>query len=160
MAKRDILNYLGQKIGEMELPDGTSEDVWAKKLAPFAIAPPSTEQVLESRLQYTIKERKQYAEDMLERFKKRNLLLGIDIFKSEWLHHRMRALECNIPHPLGETIPMSLDIMNLAVSGDVEVAAHYLQYATLDDMTKPWHFFDAATRDWLVNDMKQFLGWP
>lgn len=41
MAKRNILNHLGQVIGELELPDGTSEEVWTKKLAPYAVAPAS-----------------------------------------------------------------------------------------------------------------------
>lgn len=36
---RDILDYLGNKIGELELPDGTSEEVWAAKLAVYAIPP-------------------------------------------------------------------------------------------------------------------------
>lgn len=37
--KRDILNYLGEKVGELELPDGTSEEIWTKKLAPYAVPP-------------------------------------------------------------------------------------------------------------------------
>ena len=41
MEKRDILNYLGEKIGELELPEGTSEEVWAAKLAVYAVAPPT-----------------------------------------------------------------------------------------------------------------------
>lgn len=38
---RDILNWQGVKIGELELPDGTSEEVWQRKLAVYAIAPES-----------------------------------------------------------------------------------------------------------------------
>lgn len=34
--KRDILNFDGQKIGELELPDDTPEEVWSKKLATYA----------------------------------------------------------------------------------------------------------------------------
>lgn len=37
--KRDVLNYLGDKIGELELPDDTLESVWAEKLAAYAKAP-------------------------------------------------------------------------------------------------------------------------
>lgn len=40
MAIRDVLNHLGVKIGELEMPDDTSEEVWAKKLAVYA-APPA-----------------------------------------------------------------------------------------------------------------------
>ena len=39
--KRDILNHLGQKIGELELPDDTAEQVWAERLALYAV-PPAT----------------------------------------------------------------------------------------------------------------------
>jgi hypothetical protein len=34
---RDILNSNGDKIGEMELPDDTSEERWAEALSPYAI---------------------------------------------------------------------------------------------------------------------------
>lgn len=37
--KRDILDYLGNKIGELELPDDTSEEIWTSKLSVFASAP-------------------------------------------------------------------------------------------------------------------------
>ncbi len=38
---RDILNYQGQIIGQLELPDDTSEEVWQKKLAVYALPSPS-----------------------------------------------------------------------------------------------------------------------
>ena len=37
--KRDILNHLGDVIGELELPDGTSEEIWTKELAKYSIPP-------------------------------------------------------------------------------------------------------------------------
>lgn len=36
---RDILNYLGEKIGELDLPDNTPEEVWVEKLSVYAIVP-------------------------------------------------------------------------------------------------------------------------
>lgn len=42
--KKDILNYLGEKIGELELPDSTSEEVWQRKLALYS-QPPATEPI-------------------------------------------------------------------------------------------------------------------
>lgn len=36
---RDILNHLGEKIGDLELPDDTSEETWTEKLAQFAKPP-------------------------------------------------------------------------------------------------------------------------
>lgn len=40
--KRDILDYLGNKIGVLELPDGTSEAVWAYRLSIYARPPKSS----------------------------------------------------------------------------------------------------------------------
>jgi hypothetical protein len=41
MEKRDCLDYLGNKVGELELPDGTSEEVWENRLALYAKVPNS-----------------------------------------------------------------------------------------------------------------------
>lgn len=36
---RDVLNHLGDKIGELELPDCTPEEVWQQKLSIYNKAP-------------------------------------------------------------------------------------------------------------------------
>lgn len=41
MAVRDILNYEGEIIGQLELPDATPEEVWAERLASFINIPPT-----------------------------------------------------------------------------------------------------------------------
>lgn len=41
MESRDILNHLGAVVGQLELPVGTPEEVWAERLAFFAKAPES-----------------------------------------------------------------------------------------------------------------------
>lgn len=152
--KRDILNYLGNKIGELELPDGTSEEAWSKALSPYLVAPPTTEEMAASSLKFTIKERKVWAEEMMERFKQRNISAGINAPQSLWLHHRMRSLEINF---MG--IPMTQDILNMAVSGDIETATLALLYSTPDDGSQPFHWYTASTRQWLIDEMKGYLGW-
>lgn len=37
--KRDILNYLDEKIGELEMPDNTPEEDWVKELSKYSQAP-------------------------------------------------------------------------------------------------------------------------
>lgn len=37
--KRDIVNHLGEKIGELELPDNTPAEVWEARLATYSTAP-------------------------------------------------------------------------------------------------------------------------
>lgn len=39
METRNILDWQGNVIGTMEMPTGTSEEVWAARLAPFAVEP-------------------------------------------------------------------------------------------------------------------------
>lgn len=38
-TKRDIYNHLGQKIGELELPNETTEEQWQEKLAEYSKIP-------------------------------------------------------------------------------------------------------------------------
>ena len=152
MAKRNILDYQGNVIGELELPDGTSEEVWQSKLAPYAVNP--SEGAAENALKFTIQQRKEFCEKLLDSFKKRNMGQGINAPQGLWLHHRMRALECSI---FG--VSYTLDVMNMAISGDVEMACIALQYMTLDDMSQAYHWMNADRRDYLVNEMKSFLGW-
>lgn len=152
--KRDILNWQNVKIGELELPDNTPEEIWEKKLAPYKVAPPSEQEILDSRLRYSIKDRKIWAEDMMERFKKRNIESGINALQSLWLHHRMRALEINF-----SGVPMTLDILNMAVSGDIETACIALMYSSVDSGFETQHWYVEDTKNWLVNEMKQYLGW-
>lgn len=152
--KRDILNYLGQKIGEMELPDSTTEQEWSAKLAPYAVAPVSAEEQAQLYIKKSIKQRKEYAEDLIERFKALNLNANINALQALWLQHRMRKLDITVGG-----VPFSIDILNLCISGDVEVACIALQYATPDDMSLPYHWFSEEKRQWLIADMKQFLGW-
>lgn len=40
---RDIINHLGVKTGELELPNSTTEEEWAAKLAEYALPPITTD---------------------------------------------------------------------------------------------------------------------
>jgi hypothetical protein len=155
MITRDALNYLGQKIGEVSFPDGTSEDVIAKKLAPYAVAPVSQEEMVQKSLMKNIKQRKEYADDLLERFKAKNISEGINALQAMKLHEKMAELHYVF---MGQS--MKADILNMAVSGDIETAILALMNTTdLDDGSAPYHWLNEARRDWLVADMKAYLGW-
>lgn len=43
MISRDILNHLGHKVGTLQFPDGTSEEVISAKLAVYATPPKAAE---------------------------------------------------------------------------------------------------------------------
>lgn len=154
MIKRDIKNYLNVKIGELEFPDGTSEQVIAQVLAAYAHAPPTEQEQTESYLKHSIKARKEFADELLERFKKRNILDGINAAQGIWMHHTLRAYPVTYA---GES--RVIDIMNLTISGDLEIACLCLMYGYTDDMSQSYHWMSGDRKQWLINELKTFLGW-
>ena len=70
------------------------------------------------------------------------------------MHHRVRELQINF-----YGIPMKIDILNLVISGDLEVATLALMNCTPDDGSMPFHWLTQARINWLVTEMKSFLGW-
>jgi hypothetical protein len=151
METRDILNSENQVIGQLSLPIGTSEEVWQAKLDAYKAGISVDSSAI---LKITIKERKEFAEKILEDFKAKNLSDGINALQAMYMHHKFRALEVTF-----YGVPMTLDLLNMAVSGDVEVACLALIYCVPDDMSMPYHWLNSERRDWLVTRMKTFLGW-
>lgn len=152
METRNILNSQNQIVGTLTLPDGTAEEIWQEKLSAFAIS--SQEQAARN-ISISIKERKQYAEDLLERFKKKNISEGINALQAINMQAKVRALPVTF---MGHSV--TVDLLNCAISGDIEVAVLSLLYCTdIDDMSQPYHWLSQARVDWLVADMKNFLGW-
>lgn len=47
---RDILDYQGNVLGQLELPDDTDEATWQAKLAPYAVQPPSIPTLIAAKL--------------------------------------------------------------------------------------------------------------
>ena len=150
MIKRDIKNYLGAKIGELEFPDGTSELKIAQTLASYAHAPLSQNEQAESYLEYSIKSRKDFADDLLERFKKRNILEGINASQGFWMHHTLRSYPVTF---MGQQ--RVIDIMNLAISGDLEIACLALIYGYTDDMSESYHWISGDRKAWLIAEIKK-----
>lgn len=151
---RDILDYQNNKIGELDLPENTTEEVWDENLNKYK-TPPVNAQAMA--LNWLIKDRKIFAEDMMERFKNRNILSGMNIIKALWLHHRTRSWPVTLPPQMGG-FSYTVDILNMAVSGDLETAYFSLRYGVLDDMTQPYHCLDADTVGWLKNELSNYLG--
>lgn len=154
MIKRDIKNHLNVKIGEIEFPDGTSELAIQKALAAYTNAPPSPEEQLDSYLKHSIKTRKDFADELLERFKKKNILDGINALQGMHMHHILRAYPVTYA---GQSF--TIDIMNLAISGDLEIACLCLIFGYTDDMLQAYHWLSGDRKQWLINELKAFLGW-
>jgi len=151
MITRNILNHLGETIGTIEFNDGTSEQEITNKLAPYAIEPTVDS---DSYLKFSIKQRKEYADDLLEKFKLKNIKEGINALQGLHMHHLLRAYPVSFG---GE--PFTVDIMNFAISGDLEIACLSLIYGATDDMSLPKHWMSAERKAWLITEIKAYLGW-
>lgn len=154
MASRNILNYQGTVIGQLTLPDDTPEEVWQKRLAEYAKPPKSQEEVAAEYLAATISERQVIAASIMDRLKARNIAEGINIFQALWVHHRLRALEVSF---MG--LDVTIDLMNLVISGDLESACISLMNCQPDDMSQSHHWLNSDRIGWLVSEIKAVLGW-
>lgn len=72
---RDILDYNGNVVGQLELPDDTPEQVWQEKLAFFALPPKVA--TLEELVANKIEQYEKVAPELLRELKRDNTLAGI-----------------------------------------------------------------------------------
>lgn len=95
-----------------------------------------------------------FAKDLMSEFKQANKDAGINGLQAMWMHHRVRAWAFTF-----YGVPVVVDIPNMVISGDLETACLALMNGTCDDMSQPYHWMSVDRRDWLVNNLKSFLGW-
>ncbi len=101
------------------------------------------------------KDKVEFAVELMLRFKLKNINEGISASQAVWLHAKTKHLAVNFPG-----MPQThIDLLNIALSGDVEAGCLALQYAVPDDMTESYHWLSQARLDWLVDELKAFLGW-
>jgi hypothetical protein len=89
---------------------------------------------------------------------------SINALQAVWVHHKLRAIPLTqlvIPGADPIVLPetWSIDLMNLIISGDMEVAFIVLNSMQVDDMTMPWHFLNAQNVGILKLAIAQYLGW-
>jgi hypothetical protein len=106
----------------------------------------------------TVSQNKQFADNLMERLKNKNILDGLSsIDQAAWVHHRLRKMDYTMSD--GQTV-VQLDIMNLVVSGDVETAAMALSQMQPDDMSEPHHWLNTERINWIRNEIHSYLNWP
>lgn len=106
----------------------------------------------------TVKENKEFADQMMQRLKEKNILEGLSsIDQSAWVHHRMRKVDYTLSD---NTTIVQLDVMNMVVTGDIETAEHALGQMVPDDMTESYHWLTQTRIDWIRNEIRSYLGWP
>lgn len=73
MATRNIVNYQGSVIGQLTLPDSTSDSQWNTILAAYALPPTSLQDLIAKK----ISQYEQTAGELLNKIKAQNTLAGI-----------------------------------------------------------------------------------
>lgn len=114
-----------------------------------------------------IKASQDFVRDLIARFKQQNISDEIGIAQAAWVHHRLRKVDCTgltatLPIMGGISYPMpptQVDVLNLAFSGDLELAYAVVDVMAPDDMTETYHFLTAARLNWLKQEIGKFLGW-
>lgn len=76
MVTRDILDYQGNTIGQLTLPDETTEESWIIALSQYS-APPSVPPPIISRVTSYISDARQFAISVADQFAAENSMLGI-----------------------------------------------------------------------------------
>jgi hypothetical protein len=104
----------------------------------------------------SIQSKVDFAQELIERLKKKNISEGINALRGLWMHQRIRALPVTLPG----APTMTIDLMNMVISGDLELACLSLMYTPPDDMTMPFHWLSQARLDWIIAELKLYLGWP
>ena len=105
------------------------------------------------------KDRIKFGADLLLKFKQRNISEGIQWFNAIHLHSRIRNWQVTLPAQLGSQV-VFVDLYNMLSSGDIETTCLSLIYGQVDDMTNPIHWVTEDRKQWLIDQMKLFLGWP
>lgn len=151
---RAITDYQGNVIGTLNLPEGTPEEVWLAKLNEYR--QPPEDQEAKRRLM-TIVQGKQFAVELMQKFKDRNLQNNMTLIQGLWLHQRIKNWTVSLPPEMGG-FTFTVDIMNMADSGDIESAYISFLYGELDEMTEPYHCVDQDMIDWVTGEMSSYLG--
>lgn len=98
--------------------------------------------------------RRQFAFNLMQAFKLNNIAEGLTGVQALWLHHRARAWVINYGG-----LAMTVDLINMAYSGDCETVYLALATGTADDMSQPYHAWSQARIDKLKLAVAKYLGW-
>lgn len=75
METRDILDSDGNTIGSIDMPEGTSEEVWAEKLSHYSYTPPA--QTTTDLINWKVADAVRFGAETIALFKRKNIESGI-----------------------------------------------------------------------------------
>jgi len=111
---------------------------------------------------------RKFASNLMAVLKVLNKGSNISLAQSLWVHHRLRALQIVITSDLATAMPVfnplvgltvTIDLLNLVVSGDLETAYFTIAAATPDDMSEDYHALSSTTLAFMRNQIGIYLGW-
>jgi len=153
---RNILNYLGQVIGTLELPDDTTEEVWAEKLAPYAVAPPSQSEIWEQTALASYYGANEFGKRVVANLKGACDQNDLSQEQRVWLQHRLRA----VPVTIGSGDSATVDMLNLVVAGEASGALYAVRQLQPDALDKPYHCLTPELIYSLKAMLLDYLGLP
>lgn len=93
-----------------------------------------------------------FCEQLLKKWMRRNLVLGITIQQSLWVFSRFEEFKIDI-----DGQQMHIDIYKLFQSGAVPTLYYCMTKIQPDDMTKSYHWLTQECIDWVKNQIEEFI---
>jgi hypothetical protein len=108
-------------------------------------------------VQKTIRQNIDFSIELIQKLKLKNIFAGLSsIDQALWVHHRLRRVDMFLSD---DQTQVSIDVLNLVISGDVETAEKVLSKIQPDDMTEDYHWLTEDLILWIRNEIRAYLGW-
>lgn len=108
--------------------------------------------------------KKEFLKDLLLAYKAKNQGESINIFQYLHMMQKIRTWVVTVPSgygPFSGTV-YTVDLCDCFPTADLEGMAKALDWgrANIDDMTQPDHWLSEDRLNWLLGEIKSWLGWP
>lgn len=123
MTTRNILNADGQVVGQLTLPDGTSEPVWTEAQAPYSAPLPPAPSALDIAKQ-SIQDAMAFGQDLIAQFGALNVINGLSSVQVAQVAAKLASVQALL-------LSGSLKTARLAIQGIV--VDDYITQAVKDD---------------------------
>lgn len=109
-----------------------------------------------------LKAKKSFLENLLIAVKQKNIQEGINIFQYLYLLEKTKNWVVTIPngYPYAGT-SYTINLMSTFYTGDIEMLAKTLDWgrSNCDDMSQSIHWLNEERLNWILNEIKAYLGW-
>lgn len=108
--------------------------------------------------------KKDFLKSLLLAYKAKNIGEAITVFQYFHMMEKVRSWVVTIPHavPTFGDRTYTMNLMDCFPTADIEAMAKALDWgrANVDDMTDPEHWLSTERLEWLLGELKLWLGWP